>query len=248
MDQDEHTPISASVVHACMAKRSSAFPSYGAPSVRRPYLYGISLYQPKTVELRPEGRRPWSAQELFCDLPFPYTPYLAATPCSWGAVYFPEHWREFHDYIIRRLSAAFTPLDTLIVPKVRSNFWKKSWKRFFIEFAWLRGYTMLYPNYDDFLAFATNHVEIGSHVSDASAKARKRALFAVPLMSLNNSMSSFLQLPAGELPDLDEVPVVDLHGHLSSMFTLQTQGEAGRQELCQSELLPNSYDASELLC
>lgn len=172
-----------------------------------------------------EGRRPWSAQELLRDAghPFPHSPYLSATPCSWGAVYFPEHWRDFHDYLSYRLLEKSISLSDKIVPDVRSNRWQRSWKRFFIEFAWLCGYVMVYPNYDNFLSLSTNHVEIGSHVADLSIKAKKKAQFVVPLMTSDSHGLSLLQLPNEELPALDDLPIVDLFGHLTSMEILQSQ-------------------------
>ncbi|KIJ65143.1 hypothetical protein HYDPIDRAFT_153126, partial [Hydnomerulius pinastri MD-312] len=87
-------------------------------------------------------------------------------PCSWGALYFPSHWREFHDYLSIRLSQHAFPISTTVVPGVRSNKWTKSWKKYFIELVYLRGYVMLYANYEDFVSFSTNHLEVGSHVRD----------------------------------------------------------------------------------
>lgn len=211
-------------------------------------LFGVSLYQPKNVELRPEGRRPWSAQELFRDEGtfLPSTPYLSAIPCSWGAVYFPQHWREFHDYLVARLSEQFVPQDHIIVHDVRSNRWQRSWKRFFIELAYLRGYVMLYPNYDEFVSFSTNHVEIGAHVS--AAKAKTKAQFVVPLMSLGDSRALLSQLPNEELPEMNSLPVVDLHGRMSSMEALQVQGETKRIQFCKHNATPGEFNASNLLC
>jgi hypothetical protein len=177
-----------------------------------------------------EGRRPWSAQQILRDAghPYPHSPYLSATPCSWGAVYFPEYWRDFHDYLSHRILETSRPLTEQIVPDVRSNRWQRSWKRFFIEFAWLCGYVMLYPNYDDFLSLSTNHVEIGSHVADLSVKAKKKAQFVVPLIPLDDHGMSLLQLPNEELPNLDDLPVVDLFGTLVSMEMLQSQSQGQR--------------------
>ncbi|KAG8819498.1 hypothetical protein FRC19_009739 [Serendipita sp. 401] len=221
---------------------------YGTSSLSRELLYGISLYSPKNVELRPLGRQPWSAQVLFEEqgLLSKATPYLSGTPCSWGAVYFPEHWREFHDYLISRQLEEIVPLDTIIVPDVRSNRWKKSWKRFFIEFAWLKGSVMVYPNFDNFVSFSTNHLEIGSHVADASAKARKKSLFVVPLMTLEDGMTYFLQLLDAGLPTWEDLPVVDLHGHLSSLEEIQLKGRDKRSELCvhRSRSRGNVYSTS----
>lgn len=107
-------------------------------------LFGISLYQPKNVELRPEGRMPFDAHNLFSDLSLPYnSPYLSQVPCSWGAAYFPEAWREFHQYLSLRLSEHSIDISTTIVPDVRSNRWPRSWKKYFIEMVYLRGYLML---------------------------------------------------------------------------------------------------------
>ncbi|PVG02034.1 hypothetical protein CPB86DRAFT_780929 [Serendipita vermifera] len=198
-------------------------------------IYGLSLYSPRNVELRPEGRRPWSARKLLADSSNfdSQTPYLSAVPCSWGAVYFPEHWREFHDFLVTRLAERALPLTEEIVPKVRSNRWKNSWKSFFIELVWLRGYVMVYPNYDNFTSFSTNHLEIGSHVSDASAKAKRKALFVVPLMSLLSSSSLLLELPPQQLPEFEDLPVFDLYGELSALEILIHQADKKRAELCK---------------
>jgi hypothetical protein len=97
-------------------------------------MYGISLYQPKNIELRPEGRRKFDARKTFEDMGIPSTvPYLSQIPCSWGAVYFPEHWREFHQFLSIRLSETAMDLSDPIVPNIRSNRWLNSWKRYIIE-------------------------------------------------------------------------------------------------------------------
>lgn len=107
-------------------------------------MFGISLYQPKNVELRPEGRQPFDAHELFSGLSLPFnSPYLSQVPCSWGAAYFPETWREFHQYLGLRLSEQSIDIADTIVPDVRSNRWPRSWKKYFIEMVYLRGYLML---------------------------------------------------------------------------------------------------------
>ncbi|KAH0836517.1 hypothetical protein J3R83DRAFT_8156 [Lanmaoa asiatica] len=165
---------------------------YGDSSPSSSKLFGISLYQQKIIELRPTGRQPFNARTLFgsASLTDPSTPYLSQIPCSWGALYFPSPWREFHDYLSLRLSQHAFPISNTIVPGVRSNKWTKSWKKFFIELVYLRGYVMLYPNYDDFVSLSTNHLEVGSHVKDEPGEVyeKKKHLFSLPLMHLSGAL------------------------------------------------------------
>ena len=167
-------------------------------------MYSVSLYQQKTSELdqvtgrimwntstvlRAEASRPGGVQHA------ERSPFLLQTPCSWGAVFFPEHWREFHCYLIIRESDAPVPLTFKVVfPKVVSNGWKGSWKRFLIELVYLRGYTALYPNYPDFISLSTNHVALGTHI-DSVKQAAQREIQRVPLIMSDN----ILCLPGGKI-------------------------------------------------
>jgi hypothetical protein len=220
-------------------------------------VFGISLYQQTMLELRPEGRRPFDARALFTTdgIPDPTTPYLSQIPCSWGAVYFPEHWREFHDYLSIRLSEYSIKIHENVVPDIRSNKWIKSWKKYFIELVYLRGYVMLYPNYANFTSLSINHLEIGSHVKDQPVEEylRKKALFMLPLMPLENiSVSLYpglLDLPEQKLPSLSSLPVLDFMGKLTSAFDLLERGTKRRTELTGcSATIPLTYDARELMC
>ncbi|KAG0705557.1 hypothetical protein DFH29DRAFT_905956 [Suillus ampliporus] len=230
---------------------------HGGPENISPSVFGISLYQQKMIELRPEGRRSFDARALFTtnDTPNPSTPYLSQIPCSWGAVYFPEHWREFHDYLSIRLSEYSMKIHEDVVPDIRSNKWVKSWKKYFIELIYLRGYVMLYPNYANFTSLSTNHLEVGSHVKDQPEEEylRKKALFMLPLMSLPNasmpSSPGLLDLPEQKLPSLSSLPVLDLMGRLSSASELLERGIERRAELtgCSAVISP-IHDARELMC
>ncbi|KAH8116272.1 hypothetical protein DFH11DRAFT_1852900 [Phellopilus nigrolimitatus] len=236
---------------------------YGHLENKIPSLFGISLYQQKQIELRPEGRRPFDARSLFDAYGVLYrnTPYLSQIPCSWGAVYFPEHWREFHSYLMVRFSEAWLPLREHVVPHVRSNRWAKSWKRFFIELVFLRGYVMLYPNYDDFVSLSTNHLEIGSHVKEQprSIYDQKKALFTLPLLTLPDPVGSrnalatgLLDLPEDQMPAWSELPVLDLLGHLSSNQELEQCGMKRQKELIGCTTIGSraerhrSFEAEEL--
>ncbi|KDQ61549.1 hypothetical protein JAAARDRAFT_190293 [Jaapia argillacea MUCL 33604] len=207
-----------------------------------PQLFGVSLYQQKTIELRPEGRVPFNARTLFSrsDLPHHHTPYLSQIPCSWGAVYFPEHWREFHAYLSARLSEALFSVDVDVVPDLRSNRWSNSWKKYFIELVYLRGYVMLYPNFPDFVSLSTNHLEVGSHVKDTPKDVyrRKRELFFLPLLQLSNenevdenSPTGLLNLPGGSLPPWSLLPVLDLTGCFTSTEEAISKGSERAEQL-----------------
>ncbi|RDX54230.1 hypothetical protein OH76DRAFT_1430981 [Lentinus brumalis] len=226
---------------------------------RNPNLFGISLYQQKNLELRPEGRHLFDARATFTSAGVSHlnTPYLSQIPCSWGALYFPEQWREFHTYLVTRLDSAALPLSEPVVPEVRSNRWTRSWKKYFIELVYLRGYVMLYPNYAEFASLSTNHLEAGSHVKDmpAEAHARKKKLFTVPLMSLPPASSSgetrtgLLELPDARLPGWDDLPVLDLLGTIVDEETLARRGRERRTNLTGCDGMPtHANDVHELLC
>ena len=224
---------------------------HGDPSNRSPHLFGISLYQQKNVELPAEGRRAFNARSLFFASGFsdPSTPYLSPVPCSWGAVYFPEHWREFHSYLSLRLSEHSMKIDEMVVPNVRSNRWKKSWKKYFIELVYLRGYVMLYPNYPNFVSLSTNHLEVGSHVKVRSKE--KQELFIVPLMPLSSSPplpSRLLEMPDNTLPEWSLLPVLNLTGDLTALKSLAEIGRLRRTELTGCIDDPALYDVRDLMC
>ncbi len=219
-------------------------------TTKSPYLFGISLYQQKHLELPPEGRQTFNPRTLFSEagIPNPHTPYLSQVPCSWGAVYFPEHWREFHDYLAFRLTESAIPLTDDVVPNVRSNHWSKSWKRFFIELVYLRGYVMLYPNFNGFVSLSTNHLEVGSHVKVRSQE--KQSLFLLPLMQLPQvgDPSGLLDLPDRCLPSFAELPVLNLTGFITSLPDLSSQGSRRRLELFHCNYQIQLYDVLSFMC
>jgi hypothetical protein len=221
---------------------------YGDPSNRSPHLFGISLYQQKNVELPAQGRRAFNARSLFSasGISDPSTPYLSPVPCSWGAVYFPEHWREFHAYLSIRLSEYSMKINEIVVPNVRSNNWTKSWKKYFIELVYLRGYVMLYPNFRDFVSLSTNHLEVGSHVKFRTRE--KQELFTVPLMQLPSAPSLTSGLPGNTLPAWDSLPVLNLTGFLATLESLAEIGRLRRIELTGCVDNPAWYNVRDLLC
>ncbi|TFK51709.1 hypothetical protein OE88DRAFT_1628550 [Heliocybe sulcata] len=221
-------------------------------------LFGVSLYQQKTIELKPEGRRPFNARSLFLreGLQHTDTPYLSQIPCSWGAVYFPEHWREFHDYLSFRLSELRLSISDDVIPTLRSNHWTKSWKKYFIELSYLRGYVMLYPNYDNFTSLSTNHLEIGSHVKDTPKELyeQKKRLFNLPLLLLPDSdnpavSTGILELPGRALPLWSKLPVLDHQGSVTSLDGIVEKGSIQRSRIFHCSQPPLTlYDARDLTC
>ncbi|KAI9317164.1 hypothetical protein BX666DRAFT_1857770 [Dichotomocladium elegans] len=205
-----------------------------------PSLFGVSLYSPRHLELLPEGRRPFDPSQFIDG----HSPYLTPVPCSWGAVYFPEHWREFHSYLIGRLDMPSSANVT--VPESRSNRWKKSWKKYFIELAYFRAYVMLYPNFNHFESFSTNHLEIGTHVKDRGRSQSKIDEFQVPLMHIDTIIA---QLPQHKLPDFSALPVLDLWGKPTSLDQLNDRSLAWHPKISTCERnKANSFDPSDLLC
>ncbi len=203
------------------------------------------------MELPIDGRRHFNARVLFQEQNLdPSTPYLSPVPCSWGAIYFPEHWREFHDYITIRLSALSLDIEQWIVPNVRSNNWTKSWKKYFIELVFLRGYVMLYPSFDNYISLSTNHLEVGSHVKHRTKE--KQDMFLLPLMDLPRSITeevAILDLPNKTLPPFNALPVVNLTGGISRLDTLVSDGISQRLKLLDCiDKYPIPFNARSLMC
>ncbi|KAJ2919481.1 hypothetical protein MD484_g926, partial [Candolleomyces efflorescens] len=168
-------------------------------------------------------------------------------PCSWGAVYFPEHWSLFHDYLLLRFSETWLSMDDTVVPFVRSNNWLRSWKKFFIELAYLKGYVMLYPNYDNYLSLSTNHLEYGSHVRTRTKE--KQDLFEVPLLPLpspsddddfTGKPTRLLELPGMSLPRYRDLPILNLTASLTTEDDLVRVRQDRRVQLCALDRHGNS--------
>lgn len=209
-------------------------------------LYGISLYQPQHIELKPEGRRPFNATELLSNLGFdPITsPYLSQIPCSWGALFFPESWIGFQHYLSLRLSDSLKPKLKLegsaILTPIRSTRWPKSWKKYLIEWVYLRGEVMLYPNFrsleGESESLSTNHLEQGTHIHDQVEEEVKKT-FEVKLMKSDRSLLNSIGIQSHRLPKLINLMCVDLWGEISNLDELLERGWVGANTLgfCDDE-------------
>lgn len=199
------------------------------PQVSLPELSSISLYTPKLVEVVKE-RPKWNATEFFKHI-HPNTPYLHQLPCSWGAVFFPKHWREFYVYMNMRFTedAKANPVQ---IPKSRTNGWQASWKKFLIDMMYLRGYVSLYPNFPQQASFSTNHMEPGAHISakDNVVKHNKRD-FEVPLMK--EDFRNFL--PAMKMPSASRLPSLNLFNQPVSLKGLKAAGAKLGQDVLRCD-------------
>ncbi|MBW0522494.1 hypothetical protein O181_062209 [Austropuccinia psidii MF-1] len=239
-------------------------------------IYGISLYQPQHIELRPEGRKKFNATSVLAGLGFePATiPYVSQVPCSWGAMFFPESWVGFQRFLSFRLADKLNGIkleDPLVASPIRSNRWPQSWKKYMIEWVYLRGLEMIYPNYHNPedgrpMSLSTNHLEIGTHVHRISRKTKfgkwdlttngppnkrlKEELrlagvkkeFEVNLMDHKTSLLQGL----GErkrLPSMDELAVIDLWGEVSNRDEIKDRGWVGARAvgLCDEDR-PGFFD------
>ncbi|KAF7723967.1 hypothetical protein EC973_001483 [Apophysomyces ossiformis] len=205
---------------------------------RAPHLFGVSLYSPRLIETDPSGRYLFDPATTLNHGGYePRSPYLMQSPTPFGALYFPEHWREFHDYITARLAdQAKKQLQNVTVPNVRSSQWTNAWRRFLDELIYLRAYVMLYPNFQDYLSLSTHYLDLPSEDYAGAA-----LLYRVPLLSDKDSLA--------ELPAYNDLPVLDLWGNLQSMDVLTERGLTLQREVSAcAPVIDHQHDPSDLLC
>ncbi|KAE8656829.1 hypothetical protein F3Y22_tig00116997pilonHSYRG00422 [Hibiscus syriacus] len=188
------------------------------PQVSLPYLSSISLYTPRLVEVVKERPR-WNATEFFKRI-HPNSPYLHQLPCSWGAVFFPKHWREFYVYMNMRFTKG-AQANPVQIPNSRTNGWQASWKKFLIDMMYIRGYISLYPNFPNQASFSTNHMEPGAHISAKdNVVQHDKANFEVPLL-----VEDFRTLlPNRKLPSASKLSSLNLFNQPVSLKGLKAAG------------------------
>lgn len=86
--------------------------------------------------------------------------FLFQLPNSWGALYFPSAWSRFQNFYKNRIKSS----KNIFLPKSNSNYWTKSWKKYFIEFMVLESLLMVYPSFKDQVGYSIHHREIGEHI------------------------------------------------------------------------------------
>ncbi|KAJ3293039.1 hypothetical protein HDU79_000755 [Rhizoclosmatium sp. JEL0117] len=183
-------------------------------------IIGCSLYTPRLNEISPthDPQHPpsWSPSTLNITTPL----FHFQLPCSWGAVYTGKHWTEFTEYIQWRRTQPSFPA----VPESRSNTWNNSWKRYLIEFMYLKNLVLVYPNFPNQTSFSTNHYEEGVHsVKDGDVVRVPDFLredvderFTVPLLERTDASRIWESLRKVGLNDiLRSLPIVDLQHRLA---------------------------------
>mmetsp|Transcript_25905 Transcript_25905/g.33985 ORF Transcript_25905/g.33985 Transcript_25905/m.33985 type:complete len:590 (+) Transcript_25905:115-1884(+) len=172
-------------------------------------LFGFSLYTPRKNELNKKAAgTKWDSNEYFLEKTGEaHTPYMHALPCSWGALYFPKIWMEFHLFVTKRIEVQ----RKVEIEGSSSNGWSDSWKKFFFEMVHLNDYYMIYPNFNNQSSFSTNHMGAGIHIkNDGGDQNHRPEDFTVPLLEDFSMMLS--QLPEGKLPNLRDLPALTLLG------------------------------------
>ncbi|KAL7327819.1 hypothetical protein PS15p_206190 [Mucor circinelloides] len=200
------------------------------------HIFGVSLYSPRIIDTDPSGRLLLQSTT---------SPYLLQVPCSSGSLYFPQHWREFHDYITARLTDQAIVKrgsgnkhlfkDSLLTVS-KTNRWINSWRKYFDEMIYMRGYVMLYPSIHS--SYSTLYLNLNKKQKAMYPSVDK--LYNVPLSRT---------LPTS-LPDVQDLPVLDLHGKSSDINTLISKGLKLQRKFsaCEPRNTTNQYDASDMLC
>lgn len=179
---------------------------------RDPNLFGISLHTAREQEtIPPLDRESVGYFKPHTQLGVGDTPFLMQMPCSWGAVYFPEHWRTF-----RRYMGVRSQILRLHLMTSATNEWAGSWVKWFYEMIFFKGWYMLYPNYPDERSFSTNHAEAGVHIS-AQAAHSNADLFTVPLITAETYVSPNFAAPTA-------APLLDMFKHRVRRAELRARG------------------------
>lgn len=181
-------------------------------------IYGISLVTPRAYL---NGTIPFNP-----NIPSS-TPFLYSAPSAEAALFFPQHWSQFHAYFRRRIKGALNfengTLPDMTIPNMNlSPDISNSWLLYFTELVKARGFLMLYPSWGldipetpnaEYPAskkqvMALTHQEVPSYT-------RSKPSLGIDLAQEEELLTTngFLQmLPGEDLPPLIALPVRNLHG------------------------------------
>lgn len=157
--------------------------------------------------------------------------YLHNLPSSWGPVFTCDHWKRFLHFVTMREGKVFKPEKSakraedvlkgspvrdpnFNLPNAFSNTWTHSWKRLLIEYCFLLGKAMLYPNIIGQAGLASNLHLHGSHVSSRAQNDHRTN----PLIVDDGlGISGFVEN--------NRLAVFDIYSEKSSREQLQEKGE-----------------------
>mmetsp|Transcript_33884 Transcript_33884/g.71254 ORF Transcript_33884/g.71254 Transcript_33884/m.71254 type:complete len:421 (+) Transcript_33884:34-1296(+) len=192
-------------------------------------LMGFSLSPIRVDEMTKPPFKRWDATQIIGrDLA-----YLSVVPSSWGAAYWSDRWNEFMEFVNVRVEPPYYDMNAeenlagmqyddlkltpkeLYLPDARSNVWPKSWKRFMVDWMYVRGLVMLYPNLPEEMALATTMALAGEHVG-ASTKNNPRV--SELIVSFDRLTGTVL------LPEYRDLVVLDLHNNPTTFEELALSG------------------------
>ncbi len=201
----------------------------------------LSPWTPETVlggwDLQQKRRRPLQ--------------YLHQLPNSWGALYFPWIWRDFVKYHRWRKSINDDLLPR-IVPNSATNDWRRSWKRYLVEYVYFNGLYMHHPTLPDQASFSTHHREQGEHTNAAAEdplldrlEQRVSAKFTVPLVTDRHLADRAVV----HMDDVRSLPIVSFHFDLVlDSYSLAQRGYASRRIAEARGWQSAIYDREESSC
>lgn len=190
-------------------------------------LYGISLESPPTDLTGASSPA----------LPHTNAPFLYPLPTSRAALFFPQHWTEFHSYLSHILNPPSNPGKRNLTAPAPATFalpaaLTSSWHSTFTSLARARGYTMLYPSFKETLARV--HSEIPSHAGRSKPEAR--------LLE-----KSFLELlPQADLPQWTKIEMRDVCGKPTDSDAVIDAAVAYRNSITTCHLPTTPYRAFEV--
>jgi len=216
----------------------------------------------------PNGWEPscgWQALHSKSKKPGAAAAVLFSQPCSWGALYFPEHWARFLEFASSLRHLPSQQLPKLSCPatvtsycKVSANHWgRSSWKRLMVYFMIMEGLYMVFPNFAGRVAFSTNHVEPGVHLAASPAiLSGQRSRHRTQLMTLEICSRYHMRCevgdPTGATDDKGSVPFGLPSAGQIALYDFycapQPAGEAGFQSLALAgeALAPRARKAAQL--
>lgn len=199
-------------------------------------LFGISLEDPPSY---------LSGDSSF-STPEPASPFLYPAPNPRAALYFPQHWAEFHDFYSHQLrgigaggntSFAYKPTALPLAKDVET-----SWQKPYLELIRTRGYTMLYPGFAR-EALAVVHNEVPSHTH----KSEKKVPHEKPLMERIGPLE---HLPDENLPTWNNLPLYDLWGKRADWDVVDTAAMNYRLSIstCPQTTTAPPFSVADLFC